>query len=84
MKNPVVIYALLRLGTFAIVLSALLLLQFNGYFAALVAAALTLSISLLFFTKQRNEASTYIYENRNKQKDSDAKLEDSKLDGDDR
>ena len=83
MKNPVVTYALLRLGTFVVAIFVLLLIGFNGYLATIIAAALALSVSLLFFTKQRNAASTYIYENRNKAKDADSQTEDS-LNGDDR
>lgn len=76
MKNPVVIYALLRLGTFAVALSVMLLIGFNAYLATILAAAIALSVSLLLFTKQRNAASTHIYENRNKTNDGDAEVED--------
>ena len=84
MKNPVVTYALLRLGVFAVTLSLLLLIRFNAYFATVISAAVALSVSLLLFSKQRNAASTYIYESRNKAKDKDSDVEDSATDGDDR
>ncbi|MFM6963436.1 MAG: DUF4229 domain-containing protein [Micrococcales bacterium] len=76
MKNPVVIYSLLRLGTFAVALGLLWLIGFNVYLATILAAAIALSVSLLLFTKQRNAASTHIYENRNKSRDADAAVED--------
>lgn len=84
MKKPWVIYTLLRLGVFFVALSLMLLLGYNAYVATGLAAVLALAISLLFFGRQRNAASTALYEARNKNKDADAEVEDSKLgDGDD-
>jgi hypothetical protein len=83
-KNPVVTYALLRLGVFAISLGLMLLIGYNAYLATVIAAAVALSLSLLLFSKQRNAASTYLYESRNKARDKDSDVEDSATDGDDR
>ncbi|MEN9714141.1 MAG: hypothetical protein RLZZ164_805 [Actinomycetota bacterium] len=84
MNKAWLIYTLLRLGVFAVALSIMLLLGYNPYVATGLAAIVALSISLLFFGKQRNAASTALYESRNKNKDADAEVEDAKLaDGDD-
>ena len=77
-------YALLRLGVFAISLGLMLLIGYNAYLATVIAAAVALSLSLLLFSKQRNAASTYLYESRNKARDKDSDVEDSATDGDDR
>ena len=77
-------YALLRLGVFAISLGLMLLIGYNAYLATVIAAAIALSLSLLLFSKQRNAASTYLYESRNKARDKDSDVEDSATDGDDR
>jgi len=79
-----VTYALLRLGVFAISLGLMLLIGYNAYLATVIAAAIALSLSLLLFSKQRNAASTYLYESRNKARDKDSDVEDSATDGDDR
>ena len=84
MNKAWLIYTLLRLGVFAVALSIMLLLGYNPYIATGLAAIVALAISLLFLGKQRNAASTAIFESRNKNKDADAEIEDANLgDGDD-
>ena len=83
MKKAWLIYTLLRLGVFAVALSLMLMLGYNPYVATGLAAVFALAISLLLFGKQRNAASTALYEARHKNKDVDAEVEDAKLaDGD--
>jgi hypothetical protein len=76
-KNPWVNYLVLRIGTFAVILTIMLLLQFDPFYASAIAAVLALAISLIFFSKQRNAVSTAIYEARNKKNDSDTDAEDA-------
>lgn len=76
MKNPWVRFLLLRLGTFLLILAIMLTLRFDPYFSSIIAAILALSISLIFFSKQRDEVSKSIYESRNKKSDKDSDHED--------
>ncbi|MEY3625310.1 DUF4229 domain-containing protein [Aquiluna borgnonia] len=57
MKNPWLSYTLIRLGMFFGIFGLFLLLQFNPYFAAIIAAVISFSLSLLFLDKQRNALS---------------------------
>lgn len=77
MKNPWVKYLLLRVGTFSAFLTVMLLLQFDPFFAAAIAAVLALAVSLIFFGKQRDAVTNAIYQARNKKNDSDTDAEDS-------
>ncbi|MEY3274182.1 MAG: DUF4229 domain-containing protein [Rhodoluna sp.] len=77
MKNPWVKYLVLRIGTFSAFLAVFLLLQFDPFYAAAIAAILALAISLIFFGKQRDAVSAAIYRARNKKNDSDTDAEDS-------
>ncbi len=85
MKNPLVTYALIRIGMFAAFLTVFLIVGFNPIYSTLVAAALAFSISLIFLSKMRDEASKSVY-NRIKResaegiKDADTEIEDSILD----
>ncbi|NCW95423.1 MAG: DUF4229 domain-containing protein, partial [Actinobacteria bacterium] len=54
MKNPWLSYVLMRLGLFFGVFFVLLLLQFNPFFAAIIAAALSFAIALVFLDRQRD------------------------------
>lgn len=76
MKNPWINYLLIRIGTFAGILTILLLLQLDPFFSSMIAAVLALAISLLFFSKQREAVSTAIYESRLKKNDKDTDAED--------
>ena len=77
MKNAWVNYLVLRIGTFTVILTIMLLLQFDPFYAAAIAAVLALAISLIFFNKQRSAVSKAIYEARNKKNDSDTDAEDA-------
>lgn len=81
MKNPIVIYSLIRLGIFAVILAVLLWIGFDGIYSTFIAAALALAISLFFFDKQRNAASAKLYEKMNQkdQRDKDSAIEDETL-----
>lgn len=79
MKNPWLAYALLRIGTFAAILTVFLVLQFDPFYATFIAAVLALAISLIFFNKQRDEVSKSIYEKRHAERDKDSKTEDDVL-----
>ena len=79
MKNPWVKYLLLRVGTFLVILAGMLALRLDAYFSTMIAAVMALSLSLLFFGKQRDEVSKSIYESRNKKNDSDSNHEDQAL-----
>ena len=76
MKNPWVKYLVLRVGTFAVLVTGMLLLQFDPFFASATAAVLALAISLIFFGNQRNAVSRAIYKARNKKNDADTDAED--------
>ena len=80
MKNPWIKYLVLRLGTFLVFLGGMLALRFDAYFSTFVAAAMALSLSLLFFSKQRDAVSKSIYEARNKKNDKDSDHEDGAID----
>ena len=85
MKNPLVAYALIRIGLFALILTVLLVIGFNPIYSTLVAAALAFAISLVFLSKLRDEASKSVY-NRIKRdstegmRDADTDTEDQILD----
>ena len=57
MKNPWLSYTLIRLGLFFGIFFAFMLLEFNPYFAAIIAAVVSFSLSLLFLDRQRNALS---------------------------
>ena len=79
MKNPWVKYLLLRLGTFFVILAGMLALRLDAYFSTVIAAVMALSLSLLFFGKQRDAVSKSIYDSRNKKNDNDSDHEDQAL-----
>jgi Protein of unknown function (DUF4229) len=66
MKNAWLNYILIRVGLFIGVLVILILIGFEKIFAALIAAAVSLAISLMFFTKQRDRVSEAVYKRINK------------------
>jgi F0F1-type ATP synthase membrane subunit b/b' len=85
MKNPLVAYALIRIGIFAAILTVFLVLRFNPIYATLVAAALAFAISLVFLSKLREEASKSVYQRIKREsaegiKDADTETEDAILD----
>ena len=49
------LYSLLRVGLFAVVFAALLLMQVNPFLAAVIAAIVGLCVTYIFFRRQRDE-----------------------------
>jgi uncharacterized membrane protein YphA (DoxX/SURF4 family) len=77
--KPWVLYSLARLGIFAVVLAALLLLGITPWIAALVAAVVGLCVAYIFFGTLRNAVALDLAERRSQSKvakDSDAEAED--------
>ncbi|MEN9606835.1 MAG: hypothetical protein RL605_663 [Actinomycetota bacterium] len=70
-------FVLVRLGVFALIFAIMLVLQFDPFFAAVVAAVLGLAISLIFFNKQRNQVSEAVYEWTKRKGDKDSAAEDA-------
>lgn len=62
MKNPWISYSLIRLGLFFGVFLALIALQFNTFFAAIIAATVSFAISLVFLDRQRKAMSQSVAE----------------------
>lgn len=60
MKNPWLLYTLIRLGMFFGLFFVLLLLDFNPYFSAIIAAAISFAFSLLVLDRQRNAMSEQV------------------------
>jgi L-lactate permease len=58
------VYTLIRLGIFAVVLTVLYLLGIEPWIAAVIAAIISLCISIIFLRKPREEASRTLYEAR--------------------
>jgi mannitol-specific phosphotransferase system IIBC component len=61
-KNPWLSYTLIRLSLFFGVFLALIALQFNTFFAAIIAAAVSFAISLVFLDRQRKAMSQSVAE----------------------
>jgi hypothetical protein len=59
-KNPWLLYTLIRLGMFFGLFFVLLLLDFNPYFSAIIAAAISFALSLLALDRQRDAMSEQI------------------------
>lgn len=76
MKNPWIKFAAIRLGVFAVVLTALLLLNAPWIFAVAVATAVGFAFSLIFLSNAKSEVSRDIYQRINKKGDSDSEIED--------
>ena len=62
MKNPILVYALARLGVFIAILSVFLLLRFDPILATIFATMLSFSFSLIFLRKWREASSAKIAE----------------------
>ncbi|MEN9989435.1 MAG: hypothetical protein RL508_414 [Actinomycetota bacterium] len=61
MNNPVINYFLLRIGIFVAVLSILLVTQMDWMLAAIFAAVISFSLSIIFLRKQRDKVSEYVH-----------------------
>jgi uncharacterized membrane protein YkgB len=84
-KNPWLSYTLIRLGMFFGIFFAFLLLDFNPYFAAIIAAVVSFSLSLLFLDRQRNALSESVAKKLSRDeagsyKDAESDLENQVLD----
>ncbi len=79
MKNPWISYTLLRLGMFFGIFFAFLLLNFNPYFAAIIAAVVSFSLSLLLLDKQRNALSESVVKKLSRDQSGTYKDEESDL-----
>jgi uncharacterized membrane protein YkgB len=84
-KNPWLSYTLIRLGMFFGIFFAFLLLDFNPYFAAIIAAVVSFSLSLLFLDRQRNALSESVVKKLSRDeagsyKDAESDLENQVLD----
>jgi hypothetical protein len=58
--SPLVKYSVIRIGLFAAVLVILMLVGVPGWIAAIAAALVALSVSYIFFRRQRDDAITSI------------------------
>jgi uncharacterized membrane protein len=76
MKSPWIYYITIRVGLFAAVLAVMLALGFDPFFSALIAAVVSLAISLIFFGKQRAAVSEAIYKFNKTKNDKDTDSED--------
>jgi lipopolysaccharide/colanic/teichoic acid biosynthesis glycosyltransferase len=77
MKNPWLRYISLRVGLFIGFLALMLLVGFDPFFSAIIAAVVSLSISLIFFSKQRAAVSEAIYRFTKNKTDKDSEAEDA-------
>jgi hypothetical protein len=85
MKNAWLNYILIRLGLFVGVLVILIALGQDKFLSALFAAIISLAISLIFFSKQRDRVSEAVYKRINRNDtagsdDSDSDHENAVLD----
>jgi uncharacterized membrane protein len=78
MKNPWILYITIRVGLFAAVLAIMLALGFDPFYSALIAAVVSLAISLIFFGKQRAAVSEAIYKFNKTKTDKDTESEDGR------
>lgn len=76
MKNPWILYITIRVGMFAAILAIMLAVGFDPFFSALIAAVVSLAISLIFFNKQRAAVSEAIYKFNRTKSDKDTRSED--------
>jgi ABC-type uncharacterized transport system YnjBCD permease subunit len=77
MKNPILVYALARLGIFAGLLTILLLLGIGPIWATVFATMLSFSFSLIFLRKWREASSAKIADSITKpKKGADEAVED--------
>lgn len=60
MKNPWLSYTLIRLGLFFGIFFVMLVLDFNPFYAAIIAASVSFAISLIFLDRQRKAMSEQV------------------------
>lgn len=78
-------YILIRVGLFIGVLVIMIAIGFDKFFSAIIAAVVSLAISLIFFTKQRERVSEAVYRRINRNEtvgtdDADSDHENAVLD----
>ena len=69
MKNPWLSYSLIRLGLFFGPFLLFLLLGFNPFYSAIIAASLSFAISLIFLDRQRRAMSAVVSAKLSRDKD---------------
>ena len=57
MKNPLLVYTIARLGVFAVILTALILVGFHPILATIFATMIALAFSLIFLSRAREASS---------------------------
>lgn len=79
--SPWILYSLVRLGLFAATFAILLVLEFDWWWAAIVASIIALTISYIFFGRLRDAVAADLHARRTQPAgDPDAAAEDA--DGD--
>lgn len=68
--SPVLVFTVFRLLTFAVPLTALLVMQINPLIATLLAALIGVSLSYIFLRPQREQVSRELYARRHEGKTS--------------
>ncbi len=79
MKNPWLSYSLIRLGLFFGPFLLLLVLGFNPFYSAIIAASLSFAISLIFLDRQRRAMSAVVSAKLSRDKDGSYKDSESDL-----
>ncbi len=74
------VYIVLRIVFFAVPFTVLFLIGWPWWLALAVSTLIALALSVIFLSKQRGEASTSIYEWRNRERTADDIVEDEALD----
>ena len=80
--KPWLSYSLIRLGLFAVTLTALLLLGVPGWLSAIVSALIGLSVAYIFFRPQRDAVAESIAARRERGEVNSDADEDTALDRD--
>ena len=57
MKNPLLVYTIARLGVFAVILTALILIGFHPILATVFATMIAFALSLIFLSPAREASS---------------------------
>jgi uncharacterized membrane protein YkgB len=60
MKNPLLVYTIARLGVFAVILTALILIGFHPILATVFATMIAFALSLVFLRRVREASSAKI------------------------
>lgn len=87
MKNPWLSYTLIRLGLFFGLFLAMLLIGFDPFFSAIISAAVSFAIALIFLDNQRKAMSERVAERLARGKsgtylDEQGEIEDAIIDSD--